>query len=48
MSRFLPSRRAEQSARPETGPGDRRVFITGAASGLGLALAREYLALGER
>lgn len=32
---------------PEAGPGGRRVLITGAASGLGLALAREYLALGD-
>lgn len=29
------------------GPGSRRVLITGAASGLGLAMAREYLALGD-
>lgn len=28
-------------------PGSRRVLITGAASGLGLALTREYLALGD-
>lgn len=28
-------------------PGSRRVLITGAASGLGLAMAREYLALGD-
>lgn len=47
MSRFLPSRRAEQAGRAAAGAGARRVFITGAASGLGLALAREYLALGD-
>ncbi|MCT1639114.1 SDR family NAD(P)-dependent oxidoreductase [Dietzia cinnamea] len=47
MTRFLPRRSAGLSGRPASdGPG-RRVLITGAASGLGLALSREYLALGD-
>lgn len=47
MSRFLPRRSAERSGRTAADGGGRRVFITGAASGLGLALAREYLAAGD-
>ncbi|USX45785.1 SDR family NAD(P)-dependent oxidoreductase [Dietzia kunjamensis] len=47
MSRFLPRKSAERSGRAVADGGGRRVFITGAASGLGLALAREYLALGD-
>lgn len=47
MSRFLPRKSDERSGRTVADGGGRRVFITGAASGLGLALAREYLALGD-
>ena len=47
MSRLLPRKSAERSGRTVADGGGRRVFITGAASGLGLALAREYLALGD-
>ena len=41
-------RRSSGAARTSAGgPGSRRVLITGAASGLGLAMAREYLAMGD-
>lgn len=47
MTRFLPRRSAERSGRAAPDGSGRRVLITGAASGLGLAMAREYLALGD-
>ncbi|KAA0918467.1 SDR family NAD(P)-dependent oxidoreductase [Dietzia sp. ANT_WB102] len=47
MSRFLPRKSADRSGRAAAAGGARRVFITGAASGLGLALATEYLTLGD-
>lgn len=47
MSRFPLRGRAERAGRAAARGGGRRVFITGAASGLGLAMAREYLALGD-
>ena len=55
MTGFLTRRNASRGIRNEPhravaeagDPGSRRVLITGAASGLGLAMAREYLALGD-
>lgn len=55
MSTFLTRRDASRGIRQgfgaartvAGGPGTRRVLITGAASGLGLEMAREYLALGD-
>lgn len=47
MTGILSRRRPGRSARGPAVGGPRRILITGAASGLGLALSREYLALGE-
>lgn len=45
MTGFFSRRGASGASAAE--PGSRRVLITGAASGLGLALTREFLALGD-
>lgn len=45
MTGFLNRRGAAGASAAE--PGSRRVLVTGAASGLGLALTREFLALGD-
>lgn len=47
MRNSLPKRGTKGVTPSDSGPGGRRVLITGAASGLGLALTREYLAMGD-
>ena len=47
MARFLSRTHAHRPGAEPAGAGTRRVLVTGAASGLGLALAREFLALGD-
>ena len=47
MARFSSRKHAHRSGAAPAEAGSRRVLITGAASGLGLALAREFLALGD-
>lgn len=47
MSNSVSPRGTKGMKPSDSGPGGRRVLITGAASGLGLALTREYLAMGD-